>query len=252
MNQQPENQNSNREIIMPAELVTVRNCAKSFSRSFNLQIEIQPFDQIALDVIDSIENDQLMVFDAHDVDAFTDMPTTDGIIEPFKRAKIPVSIREWLCISCQVLRWDVGNEFKVPTHYAMYQQNAPDVIYPVRVSHFPPGPTAFNGQVILRQEYFPFNGEQSSIADKLSFVIAHELTHAFDMLRVLVPAVQDWPTFWKTALHEGDSCENARSLHQNLSLFVDDYGSDNELATVAQYWPANAKRWFKAFRSGVG
>jgi hypothetical protein len=221
---------------------------KLFPRHFNLQIEIPPFNEIALDVIDSIENDQLMVFDAHDSDAFVDSPSGDGSIDVLKRAKIPTSIKEWLCISFQVMRWDVADEFNQPSHFAMYRHNAHDVIFPIGGSHVPPGPTAFFGEIILRAEYFSPEQESSSIRDKLPFVIAHELTHAFDMLRVLVPAIQDWPTFWETALQEGSTCDLARLLHQNQGVFVDDYGSKNELATIAQYWPTNAEKWFKAFR----
>lgn len=111
----------------------------------------------------------------------------------------------------------------------------------------PPGPTAFYGEIVLRSEKFHFNEQTASITDKLSFTIAHELTHVFDMLRILVPAIRDWPTFWEEALQEGTSCDNARLLHQYDSRFVDNYGSENELAMIAQYWPTRAEKWFKAF-----
>jgi len=29
---------------------------------------------------------------------------------------------------------------------------------------------------------------------------------------------------------------------------MDDYGSQNELATVKQYWPSRAEEWFAALR----
>jgi len=246
MKRRIKNQDSNRKpTVLPTSLA---NWPKSFSRPFSLQIAIPPFNKIAFDVLESIEDDILMVFDARDFDLFNDEANADGVTEPFKRAKNPISIREWLCISCQVIRWDVVDEFENPNQFGVYKQNAADVIYPVGTEHFPPGPTAFCGEIILRREKFPIESELVSVADKLSFVIAHELTHAFDKLRVLVPAIQDWSSFWKTALQEGVCCDRARLLYHYQSLFVDDYGSENELAMVEQYWPTHAEKWFKAFR----
>jgi hypothetical protein len=221
----------------------IAKSTKSVPRVFNIQIETPPQVQRVLEVIDSIENDKLMVFDAKDADALNQTPATDDSINLFEKATIPVSIKEWLCVSFQVIRWDVGDEFKNPKHYAVYKQNAPDVIYPVGTIHVPPGPAAFFGEIILRSELLQFDD-----SDKLSFVVAHELTHAIDMLRMLVPATLDWPAFWENVLEEGSNCEMAQLHHHFQSVFVDDYGSQNELATVAQYWPSRAEKWFKAFR----
>lgn len=227
----------------------IEKCIKSIPRVFNLQVEFPPYHtQIAWDVINAIENDQLMVFDAHDADALNDTLERDGSIKLYKRATIPISIKEWLCVSLQVMRWDIDIEFKDPNHCAVYRQNAPDVIYPIFDSTLlPPGPAAFYGQIIVRAEMFQL--AQHSVGS-FSFVLAHELTHAIDMMRMLVPAFQDWPAFWENVLQEGCRCEFARLLQHYGSIFVDDYGSKNELATVAQYWPSHAEKWFNAFGRG--
>lgn len=214
---------------------------KAFSRDFELQIAIPPFNDIPLNIIGGIERDELLVFDAGDEDAFCD---DKDIIQ---RAKTPVSIREWLCIGCQSIRWSEGDEFKDPQKWAVYAQNAHDVIFPLDAKDTPPGPADFYGAIVLNKDNF--SGEMdTSIEDKRSFVIAHELTHVFDMLRILIPAFQDWPTFWERALQDGDACGAARYVQHGQSLFVDAYGTESELKSIEQYWPTNAKRWFEAFR----
>ena len=217
--------------------------SKSYSRGFDIQVAIPPLDQIVWELIDSIENDQLTVFDAHDENALIETATTDSPVDLFGRAKTPIIIKEWLCVSCQVIRWEIGDELHDPRNLAMYSHNAPRVMYPKGAMYLPPGPTAFFGDIVIRE---CFSNPQD--LDKLSFIIAHEMKHAIDMLRMLVPAIQDWPAFWENVLHGGCCVDLALSFQQYQALFLDDYGSPNELAAVAEYWPSKAEKWFKAFR----
>jgi len=36
--------------------------------------------------------------------------------------------------------------------------------------------------------------------DCLKFLIAHELAHVFDMLRLIIPAFKNWKGFWRNVL----------------------------------------------------
>jgi len=101
------------------------------------------------------------------------------------------------------------------------------------------------GEIVLNEEFF------TSDNDNLRFVLAHELTHVFDALRLLVPALRNWRAFWNIFLNDGVRCEMASTVLNYQGLFVDDYGSKNELYTVQQFWPSHADKWFKATRGEV-
>ncbi len=120
-------------------------------------------------------------------------------------------------------------------------------MWPQRVTHEAPGPAAFVGEIIINAERFP-PGEVDAMTKRLQFVVAHELTHVFDMLRLLVPAMRNWPSFWRNVLEEGQRYEEAASFSKLQGVFVDECGSENELATVKEYWPSRADEWFLALR----
>jgi hypothetical protein len=95
---------------------------------------------------------------------------------------------------------------------------------------------------------FPPPGAVKAMTKRLQFVVAHELTHVFDMLRLLIPALKNWRKFWHNVLEEGQRCEDVVLFKKLQAIFVDDYGSKNELDTVKQYWPSRAEEWFAALR----
>lgn len=106
------------------------------------------------------------------------------------------------------------------------------------------------GEVIFNAEYFMCR-KSEVMTKRLKFVIAHELTHVFDMVRLLVPAFKNWRKFWRNVLEEGLRCEDAARFYALHGTFVDDYGSENELAMVMQYWPSRAEEWFAACKGNL-
>ncbi|MCK4659906.1 MAG: hypothetical protein KAV82_10335, partial [Phycisphaerae bacterium] len=75
----------------------------------------------------------------------------------------------------------------------------------------------------------------------------HELVHAFHAMRFVVPAFMDWRKFWQDVLYEGGRCEFLCSNAQFRNVFVDHYGTDDELGEVMDFWPSQGKRWFEAW-----
>ena len=69
-----------------------------------------------------------------------------------------------------------------------------------------------------------------------------------DVVRVIAPAFMDWETYWAKALREGLSTEAAGEITQTSHVFVDEYGTANELSMIQDYWPSRAECWFNAFR----
>lgn len=108
----------------------------------------------------------------------------------------------------------------------------------------PVGPSAFVGKIILNKQCPHMNSEYS-----FKCIVAHELTHCFDTMRFLVPAVMNWRICWQHILKNGTASDVAQSMFHDTSLFVDDYGGQNELAMLRHYWPSNAKKWFNALRA---
>ena len=79
------------------------------------------------------------------------------------------------------------------------------------------------------------------------WVVAHELVHVIEAIRVIVLAFMDWETYWSVALQNGVAGDSAVEIATHESLFLDEYGSENELAMVKQYWPSHADAWFSAY-----
>ena len=60
---------------------------------------------------------------------------------------------------------------------------------------------------------------------------------------------QFWQAFWKNALGEGTLSEDAAVMHHLKARLVDDYGTENELAMIEEFWPSHARKWFDALYS---
>lgn len=220
-----------------------RTSTKSKTRTFKLTIDVPLYAPLVESVINGIENDTLHVFHPDDQDALNTELDRNGAIRLNKRATLPVSIHEWLCLGCQTIERGASDD---PRCWAFYECNVREVILPL-VSENPPGPTAFMGKIVLTSRCFPKDTSQAQ-ADACSFIIAHELVHVFDVMRFLVPAFMDWRQFWSKVLSEGSCCDIAAGMLERKRLFLDDYGSNREKAMMAEFWPSKADKWFRAFR----
>ena len=224
-----------------------RSSRKSKTRRFALTIDVPLYYPVVEYVLDSIENDTLHVFHPDDERALQADFNRKGEQLVNKRATLPISIREWLCVGCQSI--EMG-ESEDPHCLAYFTCNAHEAIFPMdSLCAF--GPAAFTGKIVLTNRCLPKNNSDTE-AKAFAFVVAHELVHVFDTMRFVVPAIMDWKQFWGKVLNEGICCDLARGMLENKTLFLDDYGSRNELAMVKEYWPSKAKEWFDASRKGKG
>ena len=226
---------------------------KTQKREFRFSSDLSITEELSIaqtwveDVIGGIEKDELLVFPA-DKKADLQSRQADGSILFNVGATEPVSIREWLCVGCQKLRWGNLDEFSDREDCgAFYKSNAPEVLWPVSGIDEPVGPVAFSAEIALNPGLT--NWVSSGFEAKFKFVVAHELVHVFDYMRLIVPAFRDWASFWEVVLLEGTLCDWVVETLHDTSRFVDSYGEENELAMVQDYWPSQADGWFKAMRS---
>jgi len=218
-----------------------RNTKKQIPRVFKLVMDVPLYSGLVEEVLDTIENDTLRVFRPDDQQALHQETNVAGEILVNKRATLPVSIREWLPVGCQLITRYGSPE---PHTLAYYQHNGPETIFPV-TGEEPPGPAAFCGRICLLDAVF-LDEETENANDALRFVVAHELVHVFDAMRFVVPAVMDWPSFWGNVLNQGTQCNLLHSCLEHKSLFLDSYATENELAMVKEIWPSRADKWFVA------
>lgn len=224
---------------------------KELTRTFNLQISNNLLNckKWIQEVIGEIENDRLSVINTSK--PLSLILSDDGSIQIDSYFKKQVSIKEWLPIACQSIRRQEGESdvFDRANAVACYKSNAKEILFPVGFSAMPPGPVAFNAAIIFQANFIDeIRGENPRAEDRFKFVLAHELVHVFDFMRILVPAFQNWRKFWKTCLDRGEVCDEMERLWMFKNCFVDSYGTETELAMVEQYWPKKARQWFGAFR----
>jgi hypothetical protein len=217
-----------------------RHARKSKRRQFKLTIEVPHYFPLVEEVLDSIEQDTLYVFQPDDESAFACAVDEDNIEVLNKRATLPVSIREWLCVGCQLI------EMKCCPHedvLATYNSNLFESI--LAYEDTPLGPACFWGKIGLCKGRI-WKDYDDVEHDAFRFTVAHELIHVFDTLRLIVPAFMDWKTFWRKALHDGESCDLAWNMFNATAGFVDRYETELEKASVAEYWPSKVEEWFRA------
>lgn len=228
--------------------------AKQKRRNFQFSTEIEEYGIVqpgphswVNEVIESIETDTIQVYDPKDTSALDDVfnDQDDECLEG--RLSLTVPLREWIPVGCQCVRWFSPLDMVQASRrgsLAWYENNAATVLWPIdRLPMRVQGPAAFVGEIAINRQDWAFE------EDKFKFVLAHELVHVFDMLKLLIPAFMDWRSFWKHALHEGDSCEDAARRYAESGTLIDDYGCASERQCIQQYWPSQAGRWFKAFRA---
>ena len=223
---------------------------------------LEPFTPAVLEVFECMEKDTIDVFRPDDEDAFAMLRDDAGIVDLRAKANLSVSIPDWFCVACQRIRReneeDVGREGRHETTVAWYASNAAETLLGL-LRHLgttsltePVGPAGCTGEVVLTDhaERLLCSGAPSD-RDSFRFIVAHELVHVFEAMRVIVPAFMDWDTYWEKALHEGCCTDIPREMLHIGNNVLDDYGSDNELAMIEEYWPSRARQWFEAFRGGI-
>jgi hypothetical protein len=160
-----------------------------------------------------------------------------------------MSIREWLPVGCQCVRWLSYNEERnEKTSLAFYKHNAGTVLWPDRMCVIPQGPAAFVAEIAIKREERLLTTRDQRGEAVFKGILAHELVHVFDILTLLVPAFMDWRGFWNNILGAGNACDVAVQHYHYIGQFVDDYGRANEEASVLHYWPSQGRQWFKAVR----
>lgn len=217
--------------------------SKTKTRRFTLKNELYPyaFKKWADEVIQEIERDELLVYDPKDANALSNAFDENGEELLLSQAKIPISIREWLCVGCQCIRFT--DPAPLENAVACYKYNVAEVLCPVYEDYKPEGPTAFIGEILISNQAREYTDEH-----KFKCIIAHELIHVFDMMRYIVPAFMDWRSFWKYVLGEGSRCDMLQTQFNDKGGFIDSYGEKKELAMIETHWPSQSKIWFDAFR----
>jgi Zn-dependent peptidase ImmA (M78 family) len=74
---------------------------------------------------------------------------------------------------------------------------------PCGADDMPPGPVAFHGAIVFERDFIANIDNDPKGEDKFKFVLAHELVHVFDFMRLLVPAFRNWKRFWKICMDKG-------------------------------------------------
>lgn len=226
---------------------------KTYKRQFQTHIGLYPYEPIVEEIIAGIENDTINVFRPDDEDALVHIQDEGGAALLDARATLPVSVREWLPVVCQFIKWDccvAAHEcVERDNALAYYDSNASEVIWPEGEDD-PAGPGALVAGIVLRQQQCIGDTakDAATTCNRLRFILAHELVHAFHAMRFVVPAFMDWPAFWQNVLTDGTSCDILNTNHGYRTGFVDHYGTEFELAEVADFWPSQAQKWFDASR----
>lgn len=228
---------------------------KTYKRQFQTCIDLDIYTHYAEEVISGIENDTVNVFRPDDEHALDYVEDEDGATCLDARLTLAVSIREWLPVVCQFIRWECDCDVVALGHgedngAAYYRSNAREVLWPLW-GFDAAGPGALIAGIVLKRDKILTDTAQGDPTESegLKFVVAHELLHAFHAMRFVVPAFMDWPKFWGEVLNEGGCCDLLVNNHCCRTGFIDDYASENELAEVLSYWPSQGKRWFEAWYS---
>jgi hypothetical protein len=208
-----------------------------------------------MDVLEKLETKSLMVYRPDDSAAFGPGAIEDGKRRLHSNATLEVPITEWLATACQWIRIEcLGERERLGCGrqtVAWFRQNTGEVLFPQYGEHVPAGPAALIGEIVLTNEHcipLLMSSSDEKRLDALRFVLAHELVHVFETMRVTVPAFMNWKAYWENALGEGLDSGDALWCKSVHCLLLDNYGTSDELKSIAEYWPASATAWFNAFR----
>lgn len=240
--------------------MTIKFRSKTIRREFQLDLgELGPFAPAVMEVLQTVQKDTIGVYRPDDEEAFRTRFDEGGHQVLHEAANLNVSIPEWLCAACQSIRWeseeDAAWEGRTSTTLAWYSHNTNGTLFAVNsrlgtgTLRKPVGPAGFQGEIVLTfgmQQWLCSGNEKDR--DKFRFVVAHELVHVFEGMRVIVPAFIDWDTYWERALRGGLQADAPAEIAQRSSKCLDQYGGLSELAMIEEYWPSETKRWCEAFR----
>jgi hypothetical protein len=225
-------------------------------RQFRLSIYIDGrYKDWIEDVINNIEKETLRVFDAQKSGIFKNISfysEIDRFLE--EKAEVEIKIPEYLPLACQSIRFfyeDSDKELeaekeKYPNIPASYWSNIRETILSQRGSSSL-SPSAFIGRIVLYDDIMdvlPLTKKESE--NPFKYLIAHELIHAFNVMRFMVPAFMDWDSFYKNVLESGCDHWGAKQVLSRLDNVLDSYGTESELNELKKYWPSNAEKWFNA------
>ncbi len=225
-------------------------------RTYSLNVHLPPLDDYAWDVVRSIEQPQIRVVDpvnGHALDCVTD---THGAILLDSDETMTVPLAQWLVVGCQSIRWRVWGDGPLDKGVVgTYKSNYSSIFGPCCAETRPPGPAIFTGEIVLpssiKRAWLACKEDRkkaAGIANAVQLILAHELVHAFDLLKYLVPALLNWPGFWRNVLQEGCLNDELYTRIDDRSSFIDDYSGPNELAQIRYWWPSRADTWFGARR----
>lgn len=200
-------------------------------RTFQLRLGlgIPRADGWVTEVINDIENDKLLVYRPDDDQALAWQTSKRGNLRLEGRATLAVNIRDWLPTACQMIQW---RTFHDDDTIGNYSHNGSQVLWPLSPPDgcLPLGPGAFTGIIGLRKAGLVAQEDE----DWFKGLVAHEMVHAFNLMRFLVPAFMDWRAFWRHLLQGGCVCDVLRTQLGIRDECVDKYGDIRELLSFAQ------------------
>jgi hypothetical protein len=216
-----------------SKLLTIR--VERARRVFEFVMDAEITDWLVYDVINKLEIDELHVFQPDDQRAFSG----ESLL---KRATLPIKIRDWFPMACQLIQEARIDDYN--TH-ALFSDNASHCLFRID-GRRPIGPANLQCEIRLSRRLF--SGRNPAAPDAIRLVVAHELAHAFDLLRFTGPAILDWNEYWRKPLAEGRNCRQVLQRIEDLALRLDDYGSQSELESLRRFWPSHAEEWIEAAR----
>jgi len=246
-----------RSVVSASSGEQFRPRTRTRTRTYRLDICTPPLDDLAWDVIHSIERTDIHVADPNDAGCLGEKHDENGAILLDSDATLSVPIADWLAVGCQRIRWHhpEGDEPFRDGVCGVYRSNWLTVLGAPYAEAEPHGPAVFVGEIILPSsiqrawwECREDGTKRTGIEQAFQLVIAHELVHVFDTLKYLVPAFMNWRKFWRDVLGEGSANDLLLSRANMKDRFVDDYGGENELAMIEEWWPSRAETWWEARR----
>ena len=226
-------------------------------RRFGLKICVNGrYKEWIQDVIRGIEKETLLVFDPKRTNSFSDINRCDKIdrfIE--EKATLEYSISEYLPLACQCIRF---MDEKIDTELKKQKDTKSDIsaCYCSNIEKtilFPRNnglisPSAFIGEILLCFDITQLSCYRYESEKPFKYLIAHELVHAFNHMRFIVPAFFNWDSFWQKSLNSSIDCSKARTALKKVNGNIDKYGTDIELKELQKYWPNNAEEWVNAWQ----
>ncbi len=223
-------------------------------RTYQLEVCLPclwPLDSYAWNVINDIEHRTIQVIDPNDRDAHECLLDSDGAYLVDSDAKLTVPLEDWLAVGCQRIRWERPGEDMPDDVVGTYSSNV-DITFGTPYDESKPlGPSVFVGEIILPtkiQRAFNSYFEEAlpkNLVNAFQFILAHELVHVFDILKYLAAAFMNWRAFRRNILGEGGSTDLVYSRMSDKTMFIDNYGQQNELDRIRRCWPSRAEDWFQ-------